>query len=163
MKYLWLCLHSWRLNHSRQRSILHANVRKNEVNSCWIISRGQPRVENYSGRSKERSSTRLVDYVFRQNTRREIRWCPFSTKNSKLFETLVKALLQIALILVGNSVLYFIFKKHGHERKLGASFQKWKTSVTYITKGVYKLKTVFITMPRTLNARHAWNNVETAH
>ncbi len=46
---------------------------------------------------------------------------------------------------------------------MGASIQKWKTSVTYITKGVHKLKTVCVTMPQTLNARHAWNNVETAH
>ncbi len=59
--------------------------------------------------------------------------------------------------------MYFVFKKHGHKRKLGASFQKWKTSVTYITKGVHKLKAVCITMPQTLSARHAWNNVETAH
>jgi hypothetical protein len=60
--------------------------------------------------------------------------------------------------------LYFVFKKHGHKRKLGASFQNWKTGVTYITKGVHKLKTVcMITMPQTLSARHAWNNVETAH
>jgi hypothetical protein len=58
--------------------------------------------------------------------------------------------------------LYFIFKKHGHKRKLGPSFQKWKTSVTYITKGVHKLKTVCITMPQTLSARHAGNHVETA-